>query len=112
MKFLQSIGEPVSDDFLQSIIDAKTPKEVKQLGHLNCNNVDKWDEIKVEEMFNILKEKFKDPQFRTILLETKDATIVESSVYDEFWANGRFNKGQNMLGKCLMRLREELKMLN
>jgi len=112
IKFLQSIGEPATDEFLQSIIDAKTPKDVKALGHLKLNNIDKWDEIKVEEMMNILREKFKYERFKNILLETGDTEIIESSVYDAFWGDGRFKNGLNMLGKCLMRLREELRASN
>lgn len=109
MKFLQDIGEPVTDEFLQSIIDAKTPKEVKQLGHMKFNNIDKWDEIKVAEMMDIIREKFKYERFKNILLETDDAMLVESSKYDAFWGNGYNGKGLNMLGKCLMQLRNELK---
>ena len=109
IKFLQSIGEQVSEEFLQSIIDAKTPKEVKARGHLNLNNIGKWNDIKVSEMMNILREKFKYERFKYILLETGDATIIESSAYDTFWGDGRFKNGLNMLGKCLMRLREELR---
>lgn len=109
MKFLQSIGEAVSDNLIQSVIDAKTAKETKQLGHTRLNNIDKWDEIKVEAMMDVLREKFKYDRFRELLLETGDAIIVESSYYDTFWGNGGYrNNGLNMLGKCLMRLRDEL----
>lgn len=110
LKFLQSIGEPVSDGFLQSMVAVKTAREVKRLGHLKLNNIDKWDEIKVEEMMIVLRAKFTYERFRNMLLETEDAIIVENSYFDMFWGNGgRSNKGLNMLGKCLMRIRDELK---
>ena len=113
MKFLQALGEPVTDEFIQLIIDAPTAKKTKRLGHTRMNNIDKWDEIKVEEMMIILRAKFQYERFRDILIETGDAIIVENSYFDTFWGCGNYkNKGLNMLGKCLMRLRDELTQMN
>lgn len=110
MKFLQQIGDPVSDAFIQSIIDAKTPAEAKRLGHINMPSIKHWDDVKVEHMMDVLREKFKYPRFKEILLGTNDDIIVENSYYDTFWGCGSYrNPGLNMLGKCLMRLRDELK---
>jgi ribA/ribD-fused uncharacterized protein len=109
MKYLQSIGENISDDFIQSIIDADTPKEAKRLGHTKVNNIDKWDKIKVSEMVKIQREKYKYPRFKEILLSTNDAIIVESSYYDPFWGDGGYKQnGKNMMGRILMKIRKEL----
>lgn len=107
LKFLQSIGEPVSDEYLQAVIDAKTAKATKILGHKRCNNVDKWDAIKVDEMKLVISEKFKDDRLRQKLLDTGDANLVERSYYDAFWGDGN-GRGLNMLGRCLMELRQQL----
>jgi len=110
MKFLQDIGEPVTDEMLQSIINAKTAMDSKRLGHIKCNNIDKWDEVKVDAMMDVLRAKFTYERFINLLLATNDAILVESSYYDTFWGDGGYkHNGLNMLGKCLMRLREELK---
>jgi len=110
MKFLQDIGEPITDEILQSLIDAKTARDVKRIGHIKCNNIDKWDEVKVDAMMDVLRAKFTYDRFIRMLLETEDAILVESSYYDTFWGNGGYSKnGLNMLGKCLMRIRAELK---
>lgn len=109
LKFLQSIGEPVSEDLLQSVINAKTPMEAKKIGHRKLNNIDQWDAIKVEGMMDVLRAKFQCIRLRDMLLETEDAILIESAWYDSFWGDGGWkNNGLNMLGKCLMRLRDEL----
>ncbi len=108
-KFLQDIGEPVTEEMLQAIIDAKTPKDVKALGHMKLNNIEEWDKVKVDAMMDVLREKFKYERFRQKLLDTGDAILIESSYYDRFWGDGGYKRnGLNMLGKCLMRIRDEL----
>ncbi len=110
LKFLQSIGEPVDDKVLTAIVNAKTASDSKRIGHIKLNNVDQWDEIKVEAMMKVIRAKFTYPRFRTMLIATGDAELIESSYYDRFWGDGgSSNRGLNMLGKCLMRLRNELK---
>lgn len=108
MKFLQSIGEPITEEFLQRIIDAKSPMIAKKLGHKKCN-VDKWDAIKVEEMKHVVREKFKHPVLRERLLATEDAIRIEHTSRDAFWGDGGNDRGLNMLGKCLMQIRDEIR---
>lgn len=43
------------------------------------------------------------------LLETGDAILIEHTVKDRYWADGGDGKGKNMLGKLLMKVREELR---
>lgn len=110
LKYLQNIGEYVSEKDLQDIIDASTPMIAKRLGHKERNNIDKWDEVKVEHMMIVLEAKFKYQFFKERLLATEDEEIQENSYYDTYWGNGGTkNNGLNMLGKCLMRLRSELR---
>jgi ribA/ribD-fused uncharacterized protein len=109
MKFLKDIGDDVSDELLRSIIDSKTPAESKRIGHLNMPSIAEWDKVKVDAMMDILREKFKYQRFKDKLLETEDAIIMEDSYFDLFWGCGSYKKpGLNMLGKCLMKLRDEL----
>lgn len=43
------------------------------------------------------------------LLSTGDAELVEDSDKDSFWGIGVDRKGQNQLGKALVRLRTQLR---
>ena len=59
-------------------------------------------------MYKVLKVKFSDPELREKLLGTKNAILIEDSKTDSFWAIGKSGKGKNMLGKLLMKVREEI----
>lgn len=68
-----------------------------------------WDEIKLEVMEKLLRQKFRCPYFRACLLATQDAELIEGNTWgDTFWGvcNG---VGENHLGKLLMQVREEIK---
>ena len=53
--------------------------------------------------------KFADEGLRAALLNTRDAIIEEAAPYDGKWGTGRNGKGLNLLGKCLMEVRESYK---
>lgn len=65
-----------------------------------------WESVKYEVMVAALREKFKIPYFRDELLDTGEAIIREDSPTDFVW--GYRNDGQNLLGKALMQVREEI----
>jgi ribA/ribD-fused uncharacterized protein len=68
-----------------------------------------WNDIKVDVMYQIVKDKFfRNPELRVKLLNTGDLQLIEGNYWgDTFWGvcNG---KGENHLGKILMRVRKEL----
>ena len=69
-----------------------------------------WEVVKDDIMREALKAKFtQNEDLRKILLETEDAILVEHTKNDRYWGDGGDGSGQNMLGKLLMELREELK---
>lgn len=87
------------------ISKAGSPGEAKNLGRqvsLRAN----WQDIKVSVMLKFLRLKFdhNHDDLREKLLATGDAVIHEDSPTDRFWGK----KGQDMLGKLIMRVREEL----
>ena len=49
------------------------------------------------------------PRLRKELLLTGNATIFEHTINDNYWGDGGNGTGQNMLGKLLMKIREEIK---
>ncbi len=66
-----------------------------------------WEERKAQVMLNGIQHKFEQcAEFNKLLLSTKGKTLVENSPYDSYWGCGQDNKGQNVLGKLLMQVRD------
>lgn len=88
---------------------AKTAGDAKRIAEANRAKVrEHWDDLKETIMWSGLVKKFKDPDLSRKLLLTKDEEIVHENYWGEtFWGtvNG---KGQNFLGKMLMKIRGEL----
>lgn len=69
-----------------------------------------WDEVKYIVMKEVLTAKFLQcHDLRKQLIETGDEELIEDSPVDYYWGCGADGSGENMLGKLLMELREELK---
>lgn len=90
------------------IREAKTPGIAKRLGK-SCQLSTDWDSKKVEVMRTLVREKFKNPLLRSLLLATEDASLIEENNWnDRFWGVCK-GSGLNWLGKILMEVREECK---
>ena len=70
------------------------------------------DDLKLQVMRDLLRQKFSDPDLRQRLITTGDEKLVEINFWhDQVW--GRCScpkcggKGQNQLGDLLMQIREE-----
>lgn len=86
---------------------AKTPNEAKRLGKKVWLRED-WEEIKIGIMEKACKAKFsQNEDLKKLLLSTGKAILIERADKDAFWGDGKDGKGQNNLGKILMKLREE-----
>lgn len=106
----------------KEIMDCKIPITIKKLGR-KVNNFDQhiWDKEKFDIMKTGIKHKFSQNKFlKKKLLETKDKQLYEASPYDKIWGIGidhnvalKLNpfvfEGENLLGKALMEVRNELK---
>ncbi|HEU5438112.1 MAG TPA: NADAR family protein [Ktedonobacterales bacterium] len=69
-----------------------------------------WESVKDDVMLEALRAKFtQHPTLRDLLLGTGDALIVEHTSRDAYWGDGGDGRGRNMLGRLLMRVREELR---
>lgn len=83
--------------------------EAKRLGRIVILRRD-WEHVKVKIMYEIVKAKFEqNPDLRIKLLNTGDAELEEGNTWgDRIWGtvNG---SGQNLLGKILMQVRDELR---
>lgn len=87
---------------------APSPGRAKAAGrHLSLRS--DWEQVKLEVMENLLRQKFRKNPLRTMLIETGDAELIEGNEWgDTYWGvcNG---EGQNHLGQLLMKIRNNLK---
>ncbi len=68
--------------------------------------INNWNDIKVRIMLQGLRAKFnQSSELKQKLLNTENAILHENSPTDMFWGK----RGQDILGKLLMEVREELK---
>jgi len=74
-----------------------------------------WEEKKIHIMRDLLIQKFNQEPFKTKLLKTEDAMIIEGNYWhDNIWGQCYCNKkcknieGQNWLGRLLMDIRSEI----
>lgn len=99
------------------------PWEAKALGRQVKNYTDQvWTKVRYTRMLEVNREKYKNPRYRKLLLDTGDKLIVECNPRDPVWGIGLSEtdstaldqsqwKGQNLLGEVLMQIRKELKEL-
>ena len=101
-------SKTLDDNEREWIRTAPTPGKAKRRGRQITLRKD-WEKIKFHVMEELLKRKFDDPKLRKVLLATEDAELIEGNSWgDVVW--GVYNgKGQNWLGKLLMKVREELR---
>jgi ribA/ribD-fused uncharacterized protein len=94
----------------EKIQNSGSPKQAKDLGQSRAYPIrGDWDKVKEEIMLSGLREKFKNPDLRLLLISTGKKVLIENSPYDKYWGIGPNGKGKNRLGVLLMQLREELK---
>jgi len=87
---------------------AATPREARNIGQLVQMRPD-WDQVKYSIMKECVKAKFlQHPDLKEKLSATGKEEIVEDSPIDWYWGCGKDGTGQNMLGKILMEVRNEI----
>lgn len=90
------------------ILAAKTAGEAKKIGRTVTLRKN-WNEIREEVMETALRAKFQqNPELKKKLIDTGDVDLIEGNTWgDTFWGQVD-GKGQNKLGKLLMKIRDEL----
>jgi len=93
---------------------AKTPAKAKWYGG-NIKIREDWEQVKVSIMTELVWLKFDyNPTLKNMLLDTDSAELVEGNYWhDNFWGDCFCRKclnqkGKNMLGFILMRVRDEI----
>jgi ribA/ribD-fused uncharacterized protein len=105
----------------QEILEAKTPKEAKELGRkVNGYRDEVWNVHRQEIVVAGNEAKFSQhPDLKQFLLSTRNTVLVEASPYDRIWGigmaadqqdidNPKAWKGLNLLGFALMEVRNRL----
>ena len=97
--------------YQDKIRNAESPMMAAQLGRNRKERILKnWDNIKQNVMYEAVKAKFtQHTELTQLLLDTEDVKIIEHTENDSYWGDGGDGTGKNMLGKILMKVREELK---
>ena len=103
------------------ILAAEHPRDHKALGRKVQNFDDAtWKQACTRIVMDGNRAKFtQNPELRALLVATKGTTLVEASPYDRIWGIGLAAtdprardatqwKGQNLLGKILTTLRDDL----
>ena len=92
----------------QAILNTSDPLHVKRIGR-TVQNFDPfvWDKVAEKHIANGMYLKFtQNPDLNQKLMATGDATLLEANPYDSKYGVGRDGQGQNLTGKCLMRVRD------
>ncbi len=96
----------------EMILNAKNGYEAKKLGKTIKIRRD-WDQIRLRVMTEIVETKFRDPELMKKLKATAPHELIEGNYWhDNYWGDCTCDKcknikGENNLGKILMKVREE-----
>lgn len=108
------------DEAFQGILKAKTPREQKNIGRqVQGFDAKEWHKVCFNYMTNVVRAKFEQAfTWRELLILTYPLEIAEASPVDKIWGIGMSEcdptivdrskwEGENLLGKVLMKVREE-----
>ncbi len=100
----------VNGDNQEVIRSAKSPMIAARMGRSRQRPLRKdWETVKDDIMREALHAKFSQhPRLRSLLLDTKDAILLEHTKNDSYWGDGGDGTGTNRLGQLLMELRTQL----
>lgn len=87
------------------------PNKAKRMGRQVKLRAD-WEQVKTQVMEEVVRAKFtQNPDLAALLLATGDAELIEGNTWgDTCWGvDIRTGRGENRLGKILMKVRAELR---
>lgn len=104
----------LNDKIQEEIRREKSPMIAARMGRDRKKPLRRdWEAVKDEIMLKAVRAKFtQHADLRVILLATGEATLIEHTTNDSYWADGGDGSGRNRLGEILMQVREELRSKN
>jgi ribA/ribD-fused uncharacterized protein len=120
MKKKQELFDPINLGLSNRIMMSTKPSDIKWYGRQVKNFSEKiWNEHKFRIMRQAVFLKFsQNPDLKKLLLQTENNNLAEASPTDRVWGiglsvedanNGAVWRGENLLGKALVSVREELR---
>lgn len=106
-------AKSLDEEYAALIRSASSPGEAKRLGSKGVMSPEffrpDWDDIRISEMEVFVLAKFTDHEsLAKLLLQTGDRELIEGNSHDDtFWGMVR-GRGENQLGKILMRVRTHI----
>lgn len=91
----------------RAIREATSCGDAKRLGQKVSMRPD-WEDVKVDVMRDLLRQKFKYPELRAKLLATGRQHLVEGNTWRDFFWGVCDGDGENHLGRLLMDVRAEI----
>lgn len=90
-------------------LTSMTPSQAKKAGQ-SIKLIPNWESERLISMTRVLFAKFKqNPDLAILLKSTGDKYLEETNDWDDrFWGANQFGNGQNMLGRILMLVRENI----
>ena len=105
-KFLDPEHQKQIRDAPTANVSKKIARDLEKAGYRRKD----WDEVKVEIMRGLLREKFSQEPEKLVLLATGDEELVEGNWWnDRFWGQCPIGTGENWLGRLLMELRKDIR---
>lgn len=105
------VAQKTDDENIRLQIQKMKPLESKKFGK-TISLVTNWDEIKLNVMRHLIKEKFSDKnkELMSKLMETRNTLLEEGNYWkDTFWGvDMHTGKGLNWLGRIIMDRRTEI----
>ena len=95
-------------DFREMIARLPSPGMTKKIGQQMQVRKD-WNEKRLEFMNWGVREKFKNEELKELLISTGDMTLIEGNSWQDFFWGVCNGKGENHLGKILMKVRDEVR---
>ena len=95
-------------DMMRNQFQNISPKEAKTLGKtlkMNSDQREQWDQKRLDVMSEILMTKFSKPELKSLLLKTGDKYLEETNYWQDCYWGVYKSKGENHLGKLLMKVR-------
>ncbi|MBI2888670.1 MAG: NADAR family protein [Candidatus Liptonbacteria bacterium] len=95
-------------EIAEEILAAPSPHAAKDIANKNVGKLpSSWQEERVRVMEEALRAKAAQHEdVREALKRTGKRMIIENSPVDSFWGAGPDGKGENMLGKVWMKIRD------
>ena len=101
-------AKTLDKDERKEFLKNKDPGHAKKLGRKVQIRSD-WIDIRKYIMLDLLRQKFANDPLKTQLLDTGDIELIEGNWWgDTYWGVCK-GIGENMLGKLLMKVRDELR---